>query len=149
MRAAGPLPIAPGPMPGEAVLSWVARIAARYDLSLSELMACLRGGVGVYSPRMAALDWKEDLELEGLLARAACLDRSEIRAMAPVGACLVSRMRKRRRCEARRELRTGCVATRLLRRLSVPPAVSRPELCRLWLPALLFSAFGRSPASGV
>jgi TniQ len=81
MRAAGPLPIAPGPMPGEAVLSWVARIAARYDLSLSELMACLRGGVGVYSPRMAALDWKEDLELEGLLARAACLDRSEIRAM--------------------------------------------------------------------
>jgi hypothetical protein len=76
MRAAGPLPIAPGPMPGEAVLSWVARIAARYDLSLSELMACLRGGVGVYSPRMAALDWKEDLELEGLLARAACLDRA-------------------------------------------------------------------------
>lgn len=68
-------------MSGEAVLSWVARIAARYDLSLSELMACLRGGVGVHSPRMAALDWKEDLELEGLLARAACLDRSEIRAM--------------------------------------------------------------------
>ena len=80
MREAGPLPLAPRPMPGEALLSWVARIAARYDLSLSELIACLRGGVGVHSAWIAELDWQEDIELEGLLTRATCLDRSEIRA---------------------------------------------------------------------
>jgi hypothetical protein len=81
MREAGPLPLAPRPMPGEAVLSWVARIAARYDLSPSELLACLRGGVGVGSRRIAELDWQEDIELEALVARVTYLDRSEIGAM--------------------------------------------------------------------
>ena len=66
MREAGPLPLAPRPMPGEAVLSWVARIAARYHLSAPELLACLRGGVDVGSTRIAELDWKEDIELEAL-----------------------------------------------------------------------------------
>jgi hypothetical protein len=81
MREAGLLPLAPRPMPGEAVLSWVARIAARYDLSPSELLACLRGGVGVGSTRIAELDWKEDIELEALVARVTRLDRSEIGGM--------------------------------------------------------------------
>jgi hypothetical protein len=93
----GPIPLAPRPLPGEGVLSWVSRVAARYDLAGSELIAGLRGGDGVRSARMACLDWREDPELEALLARATRLDRARIGAMRLVSEASVNPAVWRRR----------------------------------------------------
>lgn len=42
-----PLPLAPRPLPGEGGLSWIKRVAARYDLSAPEFLAWVRGDRGV------------------------------------------------------------------------------------------------------
>ena len=79
------LPVAPRPLPGEAVLSWVRRVAARYDLTASELVALLRTGAGsVFVSRVACLNWQADAELEALLASAARLDAARIRGLRAV-----------------------------------------------------------------
>lgn len=81
MTRCRPLPLAPRPMPGEAVLSWVRRLAARYDLEPAALVADLRGGEGVPAWRLSSLDWRADAELEHLLAQAARLDACRIAAL--------------------------------------------------------------------
>lgn len=75
----GPIPVGPRPLPGEAIRSWVSRIGARYGLTTFELLAQLRGGIGVEHSRLWALDWQEDVELEALLARVNRLDAGRIR----------------------------------------------------------------------
>ncbi len=77
----GPIPVGPRPLPGEAIRSWVSRTGARYGLTTSELLAQLRGGVGVEHSRLWALDWQEDVELEALLARVNRLDAGRIRGL--------------------------------------------------------------------
>ena len=75
------MPVAPRPLPGEAVRSWVSRVGARYDLAPSELLAQLQDGNGVEHLRLWALDWQEDAEMEALLARASRLEVAQIRAL--------------------------------------------------------------------
>jgi hypothetical protein len=71
MTGSGPIPLASGPMPGEAVVSWVSRVAADTpDRSCSP--ACAEG---------SSSDRAEDIAAEALLARATRLDRSRIGAM--------------------------------------------------------------------
>lgn len=77
----GPMPVVPRPLPGEAIRSWVSRSGTRYGLTTSELLALLRGGIGVEHSRLWALDWQEDVELEALLTRASRLDAGRIEAL--------------------------------------------------------------------
>ena len=82
----GPLPLAPRPLPGEAVTSWIGRIAARYDLPPDALIAGLRDGAGIPASRLVSLDRCPDTELECLLATAAHIELRRIgglRAVAP------------------------------------------------------------------
>lgn len=79
-----PMPIAPRPLPGETVRSWVSRIGARYDLAPSELLAQLQDGEGVEHSRLWALDWQDDIELEALLAQASRLEEAQIRKLRPL-----------------------------------------------------------------
>ncbi|HTI84261.1 MAG TPA: TniQ family protein [Acetobacteraceae bacterium] len=79
------LPVAPRPLPGEAVLSWVRRVAARYDLTASDLVALLRTGAGsVFVSRVACLNWQADGELDALLSSATRLDAARIRGLRAV-----------------------------------------------------------------
>jgi hypothetical protein len=81
------MPVAPRPLTGEAVLSWVRRAGARYDLTASELIALLRPGAGsVFVSRVAGLTWQADAELDALLASAARLDVARIRGLRTVRA---------------------------------------------------------------
>ena len=66
-----PLPLSPRPMPGEAVLSWVARLAARYDMTGPELLAWVNDGNTVHFERVAGLNWRRDAEMDLRLAAAA------------------------------------------------------------------------------
>lgn len=77
------MPVAPRPLPGEAVLSWVRRVGARYDLTASELIAQLHTG-SVYGAHVASLNWHDDVELDTLLASAARLDAARIRGLRTV-----------------------------------------------------------------
>jgi hypothetical protein len=80
------LPLAPRPLPGEALRSWIGRVAARYDLSPAALIAGLRDGDEVACGRLGSIDWKPDAELEHLLVQAARLESRRIAALrAPVG----------------------------------------------------------------
>jgi TniQ len=63
------------------VRSWIGRVAARYDLRPSELVAGLRNGDELPGWRLASIDWRPDVELEHLLARTARLDHSLIGAL--------------------------------------------------------------------
>jgi len=78
------IPLAPRPFPEESVRSWIGRVAARYDLAPPDLLTWLRDGAAVHVSRLASLDWQEDAELEHLLARAAHLDGTRIRALRPI-----------------------------------------------------------------
>jgi hypothetical protein len=79
------MPVAPRPLPGEAVLSWVRRVGARYDLTASELIGLLRTGAGsVFVSRIACLNWQADAELDTLLASAARLEAAGIRGLRTV-----------------------------------------------------------------
>ncbi len=80
-----PLPLAPRPLPGEAVLSWVRRVAARYDLDAPGLIAAAGPpGVAVHRSRIGWLDWGGDASLDVLLAAATRLDAGRIAALRPV-----------------------------------------------------------------
>lgn len=78
-----PLPLAPRPFPGEAISSWAARIAGRYDLSATELVACLpgscTGGGGHWGMRW--LDYRADPGLEAALAAAAQVVPERLQAL--------------------------------------------------------------------
>jgi hypothetical protein len=68
-------------MPGEAVLSWVGRVAARYGLGASEFLAWVNGDHAVHPPRAAWLGWGADAELDRRLAVATRLDVARIEAL--------------------------------------------------------------------
>jgi len=75
------IPLAPRPLPGEAVTSWIGRIAARYDLPPAALITGLRDGGGIPASRLASIDRSPDPELEHLLAKAACVEVGRIGAL--------------------------------------------------------------------
>ena len=75
------IPLAPRPLPGEAVTSWIGRIAARYDLPPAALITGLRDGRGIPASRLASIDRSPDTELEYLLAKAACVEVGRIGAL--------------------------------------------------------------------
>ena len=81
-----PLPLAPRPHDGEAVSSWVERLAARYDLTGDELVLCLLGKRSVAGHRAERLDHCADAQLEGALAAAARIDRSRLSGLRVVSA---------------------------------------------------------------
>ncbi len=75
-----PLPLAPRPLPGETVLSWVGRVAARYDLSAPQLLTQMNGGrPHPSSPLLAEL--AAGLELDRCLASVARVDVDRIEFM--------------------------------------------------------------------
>jgi TniQ len=77
-----PLPLAPRPLPDEAVLSWVRRVAARYDLDAPGLVARISPrGLTVHPSRVPALDWTGEVGLDLLLAAATRLDAGRIGVM--------------------------------------------------------------------
>jgi len=79
------LPLAPRPLPGEAVLSWVRRIAARYELDAPGLIAAISpAGMTVHPSRIAALDRTGEGGLDQILAVATRLDGERIGTMRPV-----------------------------------------------------------------
>lgn len=80
-----PLPLAPRPLPGEALPSWVGRVGARYDLSAPEFLACLRVDRGAYAPHASRLDRAADAELDRSLAAATRLDVARIEALRVAG----------------------------------------------------------------
>jgi hypothetical protein len=75
------MPLAPRPFPGEAMRSWIGRVAARYDLSPAMFVAGLRDGDGVSAARLTSMERRPDPDLEHLLASAARLDVSRIGAL--------------------------------------------------------------------
>jgi hypothetical protein len=75
------LPLAPRPFTGESVRSWIARVAARYDLGAEALVQYLCEGHHVTAARLAAIDWIEDSDIECLFARATQYDRAAIAAL--------------------------------------------------------------------
>lgn len=81
MRRPRPLPLAPRPFRNESVRSWIGRVAARYDLRPSELIAGLRNGEELPGWRLASIDWRPDVELEHLLAGVTRLHHSLIGAL--------------------------------------------------------------------
>ncbi len=79
------LPLAPRPLPGEAVLSWVRRVAARYELDAPGLIAAISpAGMTVHPSRIAALDRTGEGGLDQVLAAATRLDGERIGTMRPV-----------------------------------------------------------------
>jgi len=80
-----PLPLAPRPLPGEAVLSWVRRIAARYELDAPGLVAAISPhGMTMHPSRIAALDQTGEGGLDQVLAAATRLNGERIGTMRPV-----------------------------------------------------------------
>ncbi len=82
-RTREPLPLAPRPLPGEAISSWAARTAARYDLSATDLAARLpgsrAGGAGHWNMRW--LDYRADPGLEAALAAGAQVAPERLQAL--------------------------------------------------------------------
>ena len=79
------LPLAPRPLPGEGVLSWVRRVAARYDLGALGFVSLLYPPeVRVPRSRVAALDWTGEAGLDQALAAAGRLDPERIAALRPI-----------------------------------------------------------------
>ena len=76
-----PLPIAPRPSSGEAISSWVGRIAARYDITADQLASHVlkRRPVGIHC--VETLDHRADVELEAALATAARMAPDQIGAL--------------------------------------------------------------------
>jgi hypothetical protein len=76
-----PPPLAPRPYPGEALSSWVRRIAARYSIFADDLVTYVlgwRSGSGGWVER---LDHRADPVLEAALAAAARVDSATIKAL--------------------------------------------------------------------
>ena len=80
-----PLPLAPRPHHGEAISSWMARVAARYDLTADHLASHVlaRRPVGIH--RVEHLDHRADAELELALATASRMTPDRIRALRIAG----------------------------------------------------------------
>jgi len=76
-----PLPLAPRPLPGEALSGWGARVASRYEVGANDLCRHLLGGRDFDMARVERLDHRADPELIGLLAAAARIDPARLRAM--------------------------------------------------------------------
>lgn len=81
------LPVSPRPLPGEALSSWIARVAARYDLGAAVFLRQVLRDDGVdpdteeagrQARRLDALPWPA---AEMALAQATRLDRMEIRGL--------------------------------------------------------------------
>lgn len=80
-----PLPLAPRPYPGEAVSSWVTRIAARYDVLADDLVGHVLGWRSTSVGRAERLDHHTDAELEAALAKAARIPPATISNLRIVG----------------------------------------------------------------
>ncbi len=80
-----PLPLAPRPHPGEAISSWMERVAARYDLTADHLASHVlaRRSIGIH--RVEHLDHRGDAELELALATATQMTPDRIRALRIAG----------------------------------------------------------------
>jgi len=76
-----PLPLAPRPNPGEAITSWVGRIAARYDIMAHDLVRHVLGRRSVSMDRVERLDYQADQELEAALAAAARVSPARVKAL--------------------------------------------------------------------
>jgi hypothetical protein len=64
------LPMAPRPYPGEAISSWVHRIAARYDIGADDFVRHMLGWRSFSFGRAERLDHRADAQLEDALAMA-------------------------------------------------------------------------------
>lgn len=80
-----PLPLAPRPYVGEAISSWVKRIAARYDIAAHHLVSHILDGRQVGVDRTERLDHRADVVLEGALGKVARFDRARIESLRIVG----------------------------------------------------------------
>ena len=81
-----PLPLAARPYPGEAISSWLRRVAARYELAGDGLLRYLLGGRPGWLGQLGWLDFRSDPALEQVLAAAARLDHSSIVRLRIAGA---------------------------------------------------------------
>ena len=80
-----PLPLAPRPHPGEAISSWMGRVAARYDLTADDLASHVLARRPVGIQRVEHLDHRADVELELALATATQMTPDRIRALRIAG----------------------------------------------------------------
>jgi TniQ protein len=78
---AWPLPLVPRPHSGEALSSWVQRIASRYDVGGDDLIRHVLGQDGLWLGRLDRLDACADRELETALADAGQIDVRRIRGL--------------------------------------------------------------------
>jgi TniQ len=76
-----PLPVAPRPYPGEAISSWVCRIAARYDLGADDLVAHILGYHPFGFGSTERLDYRTDALLENALAAATRVEAATIKRL--------------------------------------------------------------------
>lgn len=76
-----PLPLAPRPCPGEAVSSWVRRVASRYDILGDHLVRYVLGRRAYTVHRAERLDHCADAALEDALALATRVDCATIRRL--------------------------------------------------------------------
>jgi len=76
-----PLPLAPRPLSGEAVSSWVRRVASRYDILGDHLVRHVLGWRGHVLQRAERLDHCADAALEEALARATRVDCATIQRL--------------------------------------------------------------------
>ena len=77
------LPLAPRPFPDEALSSWIARIAARYDLSGNQLISFLKADLGEGDLRLGSAGYRNSLTDQEIiiLARATRMLPTKVRAL--------------------------------------------------------------------
>jgi len=80
-----PLPLAPRPYAGEAISSWVKRVAARYDIAAHHLVSHLLDGYQVSVGRTERLDHRADATLEVALGKATRFDLARIKSLRIAG----------------------------------------------------------------
>ena len=73
--------MAPRPYPGEAISSWVHRIAARYDIGADDLVRHMLGWRSFSFGRAERLDHRADAQLEDALAMATRVDAATIKRL--------------------------------------------------------------------
>jgi hypothetical protein len=76
-----PLPLAPRPYPGEAISSWLRRIAARYDILADHLARYVLGWTAYCDHPAERLDYRADAVLEASVASATRVDLETIQGM--------------------------------------------------------------------
>jgi hypothetical protein len=119
-----PMPLAPRPQPGEAISSWMRRIAARYDLTGDDLAAFILRKDGS-DLDLSAVDYRCYTDLEAGLSVGARWSRkaiSSMRLVAPDGSasywhrhdcawcvdCVREDIAQRKECYERAQWRLGC-----------------------------------------